>query len=59
MKILVLNSGSSSLKSSLYILKNHGQKPVAPTWEGSLQWKGTFEDVRSKLKMDREKNTGF
>jgi len=50
MKILVLNSGSSSLKSSLYVLKNHSQKPVAPAWEGSLQWKGAFEDVDFEVK---------
>ncbi len=50
LKILVLNSGSSSLKSSLYILKNHDQKPVQPTWEGSLQWTGTFENVSLEVK---------
>jgi len=55
MKILVLNSGSSSLKSSLYILKNHSQKPVSPTWEGSLQWKGTFDDVSIEVKNEHGK----
>jgi acetate kinase len=55
MKILVLNSGSSSLKSSLYILKNHGQKPVSPAWEGSLQWTGTFDNVVLEVKNERGK----
>jgi len=55
MKILVLNSGSSSLKSSLYILKNHDQKAVSPIWEAGLQWKGTFEDVSLDVKNDQGK----
>lgn len=57
MKILVLNSGSSSLKSSFYILKNHDQKTVLPAWEGSLQWKGVFEDVSIEVKNDQGKKT--
>src|SRR6266567_1335416 len=47
MKILVLNSGSSSQKSCLYdigkILPEH---PPAPTWEGKIEWDGNQADVQ-------------
>jgi acetate kinase len=44
MKILVLNSGSSSQKSALFELgpKASGD-PVAPLWEGKLEWDGSKE----------------
>jgi acetate kinase len=45
LKILVLNSGSSSLKASLYVLTCSPSQPIPPLWEGSLQWKGRFDDV--------------
>jgi len=39
MKILVLNSGSSSQKSSLYeIGENLPDDPPAPLWEGKIEW---------------------
>ncbi len=39
MKILVLNSGSSSQKSSLYeIGKTLPEDPPAPLWEGKIEW---------------------
>jgi acetate kinase len=39
MKILVLNSGSSSQKSSLYeIGENLPGDPPAPLWEGKIEW---------------------
>ncbi|MBF8263552.1 MAG: acetate kinase [Parachlamydiales bacterium] len=53
MKILVLNCGSSSLKSSLYDLKNHEKKPPAPIWEGQLQWTGRFSDVALDTKTNQ------
>jgi acetate kinase len=53
MKILVLNCGSSSLKSSLYDLKNHSKDPPAPIWEGQLQWKGQFSDVSLDIKTNQ------
>lgn len=41
MKILVLNSGSSSQKSSLYELgASLPDLPPAPLWEGKLEWQG-------------------
>jgi acetate kinase len=54
MKILVLNCGSSSLKSSLYCFVNHQLQPISPAWEGSLQWKGGFDDVSIEIKNDRK-----
>src|SRR6266700_222567 len=49
MKILVLNSGSSSQKSCLYdigkILPEH---PPAPAWEGKIEWDGNHADTRAQ-----------
>jgi acetate kinase len=44
MKILVLNSGSSSQKSALFdIQKDVPADPVPPLWEGKLEWDGSHE----------------
>jgi len=44
MKILVLNSGSSSQKSALFeIGPEISADPVAPLWEGKLDWDGEQE----------------
>ncbi|TMQ27028.1 MAG: acetate kinase, partial [Nitrospirae bacterium] len=41
MKILVLNSGSSSQKSCLYEVKNTlPEHPPVPAWEGKIEWNG-------------------
>jgi acetate kinase len=41
MKILVLNSGSSSQKSCLYELgPSLPESPPAPLWEGKVEWQG-------------------
>jgi acetate kinase len=46
MKILVLNSGSSSQKSALFELKRDASDdPVPPLWQGKLQWDGDKEDL--------------
>ena len=49
MKILVLNSGSSSQKSSLF---NFGaslpDSPPAPLWEGKLEWQGEHAALEVK-----------
>ena len=46
MKILVLNSGSSSQKSALFELDTtSSSEPVAPLWEGKLQWDGEKEEM--------------
>jgi acetate kinase len=47
MKILVLNSGSSSQKSCLYdIGKTIPEHPPAPVWEGKIEWDGSQADVQ-------------
>jgi acetate kinase len=46
MKILVLNSGSSTQKSAMYDLASDSSaEPVAPLWEGKLEW----DDNEEKL----------
>jgi acetate kinase len=47
MKILVLNSGSSSQKSCLYdIGKTLPEHPPEPAWEGRIEWYGTQAEVQ-------------
>jgi acetate kinase len=47
MKILVLNSGSSSQKSCLYdIGKTLPAHPPAPAWEGKIEWDGSQADIQ-------------
>lgn len=47
MKILVLNSGSSSQKSCLYELgKTLPEHPPAPVWEGKIEWDGNQADIQ-------------
>jgi acetate kinase len=47
MKILVLNSGSSSQKSCLYDIGNTlPQHPPAPVWEGEIAWDGNDANIR-------------
>lgn len=46
MKILVLNSGSSTQKSALYDIESPSYAdPVAPLWEGKLEWGGEKETL--------------
>jgi acetate kinase len=46
MKILVLNSGSSSQKSSLYeIAGSIPEKPQAPLWQGNIEWNGRSAEL--------------
>jgi acetate kinase len=49
MKILVLNSGSSSQKSCLYnIGKTLPEHPPAPAWEGKIEWDGNNADIQAQ-----------
>ena len=49
MKILVLNSGSSSQKSCLYDLGNTlPEHPPAPVWEGKIEWDGGQADIEAQ-----------
>jgi acetate kinase len=46
MKILVLNSGSSTQKSALFDLEqNSSAGPLPPLWEGKLEWDGDKEEL--------------
>jgi acetate kinase len=47
MKILVLNSGSSSQKSCLYEIRNTlPVQPPVPAWEGKIEWDGDQAEVQ-------------
>lgn len=49
MKILVLNSGSSSQKSSLFDFgASLPDSPPAPLWEGKLEWQGERANLEVK-----------
>lgn len=51
MKVLVLNAGSSSLKSCLYDLAEPlPQTPPVPLWEGQVEWEEPFGNVRLRVK---------
>ncbi|MBV9180558.1 MAG: acetate kinase [Acidobacteria bacterium] len=45
MKILVLNSGSSSQKTALFDLSPQAADPASPLWEGKLEWDGSKETI--------------
>jgi acetate kinase len=49
MKILVLNSGSSSQKSCLYDIGNTlPEHPPAPDWEGKIEWDGDHAEIQGR-----------
>jgi acetate kinase len=49
MKILVLNSGSSSQKSCLYDIRVAlPEHPPAPAWEGRIEWDGDHADIQAQ-----------
>ena len=49
MKILVLNSGSSTQKSALFELgPDPSDQPAPPLWEGKLEWDGDKETLTVK-----------
>lgn len=49
MKILVLNSGSSSQKSCLYDIGNAlPERPPAPVWEGKIEWDGDHAYIQAQ-----------
>lgn len=46
MKILVLNSGSSSQKSCFFDIRDTlPEHPPAPAWEGKIEWDGNHADI--------------
>jgi len=49
MKILVLNSGSSSQKSALYeVLGTLPEHPPEPAWQGEIQWDAGRAQIRAQ-----------
>lgn len=49
MKILVLNSGSSSQKSCLYDFRNAlPEHPPAPAWVGKIEWDGDHAEIEAR-----------
>ena len=53
MRILVLNAGSSSLKSCLYELTEPlPQTPPVPLWEGHVEWEEPFRNVQILAKRE-------
>jgi len=49
MKILVLNSGSSSQKSALYEISGAlPEHPPTPAWEGKIEWDGGHADMQAQ-----------
>jgi acetate kinase len=51
MKVLVLNAGSSSLKSCLYEMSEAlPQTPPVPAWEGHMEWEELFKNVWLRVK---------
>jgi len=49
MKILVLNSGSSSQKSALYEISGAlPEHPPTPAWEGKIEWDGGQADMQAQ-----------
>jgi acetate kinase len=45
MKILVLNSGSSSQKTALFDLQGSSQEPQFPLWQAEIEWQGSGASV--------------
>lgn len=53
MKIFVVNTGSSSIKCSLYLLENQFPvEPVPPIWESHLEWKEDSKEALLNIKND-------
>src|SRR5208283_5122797 len=48
MKILVLNSGSSSQKSCLYDIDSLPEHPPSPVWEAKIEWDVGAADIQVK-----------
>lgn len=57
MKILVLNSGSSTQKSALFELEPEpSPNPVAPLWEGKLEWDGEKDKLTVQKSNEKKIN---
>jgi acetate kinase len=57
MKILVLNSGSSSQKCCLYEIGNSlPEHPPNPVWEAKVEWDGSAADIQVKMSQGKTYN---
>ena len=57
MKILVLNSGSSSQKSALYEIAGAiPEQPAAPLWEGKIEWEGDAAKIAARNSQGQHRN---
>jgi len=57
MKILALNSGSSSQKSCLYEIRDSlPEHPPSPVWEAKIEWNGSKADIKVKTSAGTEFN---
>jgi acetate kinase len=57
MKILVLNSGSSSQKSALYEIAGAiPAHPPAPLWEGKIEWDGDAAKIAAHNSQGQQRN---
>ena len=57
MKILVLNSGSSSQKSALYEIAGAiPEQPPAPLWEGKIEWDGDAAKIAARNSQGQQQN---
>lgn len=54
MKILVLNCGSSSIKSDLYDFSSVPENVVAPLWHAHLKWKNSFENPTLTIQTEKK-----
>ena len=55
MKILVLNSGSSSQKSNLYEIQDRlPANPPQPAWEGKIEWDGEQAELQVRAAQDQK-----
>jgi acetate kinase len=55
MKILVLNSGSSSQKSALFEISGTlPENPLLPNWEGKIEWDSDQADIEVKNSRGRQ-----
>jgi len=53
MKIFIVNSGSSSIKCSLYDFGKTPSLKDKPIWKADLEWKNTFDDATLKIETQK------
>lgn len=56
MNILVINRGSSTIKSDLYHFSMFPDDPIKPLWSGILEWKENLSNMRLKITYETGKS---